>query len=341
MTWIDGARIVDPKPLPVGHRRPETGISGKVEPGALHIEGDRITGRASRAPPRAKVIDARGLYLVPAFVDAHVHLSVAGDPALVAREALRKGVAAVLDLGAPERLLPLEHPPLRTRFSGPLLTAPQGYPTQTWGKDGHGLAVSAPEEAVAAVQRLHAAGARFLKLAFDGRYPVLDPLVAKAAADAAHKLRMRVVAHALEADAVKRALEAGADILGHTPREPLPKPVLEMVKDKWVISTLHAFKVPPARLKALRYAGARVAYGTDLGNAGTKPGIDARELALLVAAGVDPLVAATRDAAELLGFKELGRLSVGSTASLLAVRSLQPQDLADPVWVMNCGKLVA
>jgi len=139
---------------------------------------------------------------------------------------------------------------------------------------------------------------------------------------------------------VRLALDAGADVLAHTPRDELPADLLAQMKGKWVISTLWAFGVSPDRLRALRQAGARVAYGTDLGNENTKAGIDARELALLVAAGVDPVAAGTRDAAELLGFKELGRLSVGSTASLLAVRSLSPSDLADPVWVMNCGKLV-
>ena len=113
-----------------------------------------------------------------------------------------------------------------------------------------------------------------------------------------------------------------------------------MVKDKWVISTLHAFKVPPARLKALRYAGARVAYGTDLGNAGIKPGIDARELALLAEAGVEPIRAATSRSAALLGLRDLGRPTVGSAASLIAVKGLDPKSLAAPVWVMINGKMV-
>jgi imidazolonepropionase-like amidohydrolase len=80
-----------------------------------------------------------------------------------------------------------------------------------------------------------------------------------------------------------------------------------------------------------------VAYGTDLGNEDTGPGIDARELALLEAAGVDALAAATSGAAALLMLPDLGRLAVGSSASVLAVRSLSPEHLARPEWVMIDG----
>jgi imidazolonepropionase-like amidohydrolase len=324
--WIAGGEIADPRP----------------REGALRIEGALITGRSPRLTVKPPKMSAHGLVLAPAIIDAHVHLSVAGEVARVAREELRRGVAAVLDLGAPEGLLgTLDQKPLRVCFSGPLFTAPGGYPTQSWGKGGHGLALSSPDEARAAVARLAKAGARFIKLAFDPRYPLLAPRVAAAAAAEAHKRGLRVAAHALEADSVRLALDAGADVLAHTPRDVLPEDLLERMKGKWVISTLHAFGVAPARLAALREAGARIAYGTDLGHEDTQPGIDARELALLLEAGVDPLRAATRDAAELLGLEDLGRLTVGSTASLIALRGLDPESLARPAWVMICGKLVA
>jgi imidazolonepropionase-like amidohydrolase len=323
--WLAGGQIADPRP----------------REGALRVEGAFITGRSPRLTVKVPFTSSRGLTLVPAIVDAHVHLSLAGEVALIAREQLRRGVAGVLDLGAAERSLSsLDQRPLRARFAGPLFTAPGGYPTQTWGKDGQGLELSSPHEARKAVARLSAAGARFVKLAFDPRHPLLAPEVAAAASDEAHKLGLLVAAHALEADSVRRALEAGADVLAHTPRDALPPDLLERMKGKWVISTLRAFGVAPARLAALREAGARIAYGTDLGNEGTAPGIDARELELLVEAGVDPLFAATSESAELLGLRDLGRLSVGSTASLLAVRGLDPESLARPAWVLNCGKFV-
>jgi imidazolonepropionase-like amidohydrolase len=301
-------------------------ITGARERPALCVEGGRIVAEAPLPPAGSEVLDAGGLWLVPAFIDAHVHMElVPGAP----RALLRGGVAAVLDLGAPERALPFAGAgALRVRFSGPLLTAPGGYPTRSWGRDGYGLEIASAAEARAAVERLAARGARFAKLAFDPRYPMLSPGIARAAADEAHRRGMLVAAHALEADSVRRALDAGADVFAHAPLEPVPLP------GKWVISTLRAFG------GTVRGLGARVVYGTDLGNEDTLPGIDARELELLERDGIDPLRAATVDAAELLGYPDLGRLSVGSAASLLAVRGLDAKSLATPVWVMNCGTLL-
>ena len=48
----------------------------------------------------------------------------------------------------------------------------------------------------------------------------------------------------------------------------------------------------------------------------------------------------TSEAASLLGLPDLGRLTVGSSASLLAVRSLLPVDLAAPEWMMIDGRKV-
>src|SRR5258708_22999323 len=103
VVWMDGGQVGGP-------------TAGK---GGVRIEGPSITGKAQRAPPGARVIDASGLFLVPAFIDAHVHLSVAGEPELVAREELRKGVAAGLAPAAPPEPLPPHRPPPHPAVSRP------------------------------------------------------------------------------------------------------------------------------------------------------------------------------------------------------------------------------
>ena len=331
--WIAGGRLLDAR---------------ATRAAALAVEGGRIAGEASKPPPGKRTVDASGLLLLPAFVDAHVHLSVAGSVPEVAAAELRGGVAAVLDLGEPERTLPLAAPPLRVRFAGPLLTAPRGYPTQSWGANGYGLELATPSEGRAAVLRLSKAGVRFVKLAFDRRFPVLDAEVARAVADEAHRLGLRVAAHALDADAVRRALSAGADVLAHTPVEPLPDDLVQQAAARhvWLVSTLHAFGGTSAaldNLRRLRAAGVRVAYGTDLGNQGTAPGIDANELALLGKAGFsgrEAIEAATSAAAELLGEPDLGHLRKGAAASLIGVPEAALQDpraLARPTLVLIDG----
>jgi imidazolonepropionase-like amidohydrolase len=331
--WIAGGRLLD---------------AHGARPAALAIEAGRIAGEAPKPPAGAKTIDASGLLLLPAFIDAHVHLSVAGKVPDVAAAELRGGVTAVLDLGEPERTLPLFAPPLRIHFAGPLLTAPRGYPTQSWGANGYGLELATPDEARAAVQRLAKAGARFVKLAFDRRFALLDAEVAQAAAQEAHRLGLRVAAHALDVDAVRRALAAGADVLAHTPVEPLPDDLVReaAARRPWLISTLHAFGGTSGalgNLRRLRAAGVRVAYGTDLGNQGTAPGIDANELALLGKAGLsgrEAIEAATAAAAELLREPDLGHLRKGAAASLIGVPEAALRDtrlLAPPALVLIDG----
>jgi len=331
--WIAGGRLLDAQ---------------ATRAAALAIDAGRIAGEAPEPPPGARIVDASGLLLLPAFVDAHVHLSVAGSVPEVAAAEVRGGLAAVLDLGEPERTLPIAAPPLRVRFAGPLLTAPRGYPTQSWGANGYGLELATPAEARAAVLRLSKAGVRFVKLAFDGRYPLLDAEVARAAAEEAHHLGLRVAAHALDADAVRRALSAGADVLAHTPVEPLPDDLVKLAAARhvWVISTLHAFGGTSGaldNLRRLRAAGVRVAYGTDLGNQGTAPGIDANELALLGKAGLssrEVIEAATSAAAQLLGEADLGHLRKGAAASVIAVPEAALRDtrlLARPSLVLIDG----
>src|SRR2546428_715401 len=145
-------------------------------------------------------------------------------------------------------------------------------------------------------------------------------------------------ARALDPGSARREWAAVADVLAHTPRDPLPADLLARMKGRWVISTLRAFSVPAERLRALHAAGARVAYGTDLGNENSAPGIDAGELQQLASAGVDFLAAATSSAAALLGLPGVGSLEVGASASLLAVRSLASDDLAHPEWVVIAGR---
>jgi imidazolonepropionase-like amidohydrolase len=320
-------------------------------PRTLRLAAGRIAEVAASAPSDAEILDARGLFLAPFAVDAHVHLAFAfatlGEGA---RALLARGVAGALDLGMPEPLLPAlaDTLPFVLGSSGPLLTAPGGYPMRSWGSGGYGLALETPQEASAAVARLSAAGARAVKLSFDERFPVLAADVARSAARAAHALGLRVFAHALSADAVRAALAAGADVLAHAPIERLPDALIDQAgaRKLHVVSTLHAYGGGSAQLEnlaRLRAAGARVVYGTDLGNEGIAPGVSGQELRLLALAGVPPdeiLRAATLEAASLLGEPTLGKIAPGAAAHLLVLPEdplRDPTALARPEFLLLAG----
>jgi imidazolonepropionase-like amidohydrolase len=159
----------------------------------------------------------------------------------------------------------------------------------------------------------------------------------------AHRLRRRVAVHAHGSDGARVAIEAGADSIEHGSF--LDDETLRRMKDKgvWLVPTALAVtsvsdparSYPPAiaakaaaaaaahgaMLRQAIQRGVKIAFGTDSGV--SAHGQNAREFALLVAAGMTPasaLRAATADAAQLLGLAaEIGTLEAGKAADVVAV----------------------
>ena len=235
---------------------------------------------ADGAPPHARVVE--GAWAGPGIVDAHVHLAF-GSMA----EMLAGSVVAVRDLGAPPALA-AQVRAANVAVAGPLLTAPGGYPSRSWGADGFARFVADADEARRAVNELEV---DVVKVALEpaGGQPVPDLATVRAIVDAAHARGLAVTAHALTVAMVERALDAGVDELCHTPIEPLPPRTVERIASKGipVVSTIETHGDAAAANAALLHrAGVRLVYGTDLGNAGTRPGADPRELRRLAAAGL-------------------------------------------------------
>src|SRR5690606_5075437 len=114
------------------------------------------------------------------------------------------GISAVVDLAAPLASFATEYPGLHVRRAGPMITAPMGYPTTSWGRDGYGLECATVEDVQRAVQSLAGAGADVVKLALN-QSGGLAPALGQTAVDAAHALGLKVAAHALEASAAALA----------------------------------------------------------------------------------------------------------------------------------------
>ena len=300
--------------------------------GATFVEGtcDVLVreGRVASIGPDIGAPDAEridGGTLFPGFVDAHVHLSFATADAVAAG-----GVTTVIDLGEPEAFAFAEHPPLTVRTAGPMLTAPRGYPTRSWGAGGYGLELHDAREAREAVAFLADRGAGMIKVAIEpAGGPILDADVMTAVTGAAHARSLLVAAHALGAASVATALDAEADVLAHTPVEPLPHHLAGAVAKRGiaVLSTIRAFGSARSTLEnlaALASAGVRIAYGTDLGNDGIRPGLDVDELEMLAGAlgGAErALAAATSVAGEYARYG--GRVEPGAPADLVWVAAYE------------------
>jgi hypothetical protein len=220
------------------------------------------------------------------IVDSHVHLAFYG--LAVADQLAARGITTVVDLGAPERDLPaLRRLPIHVIYSGPMLTRPNGYPLDSWGRDGYGIGCADAACVTSTIDRLASEGAGVIKLALDD--DGLDPRLIPVAVAAAHAHHLEVAVHALSDASAAQAAAAGVDVLAHTPVEPLSPQTIAAWSHGAVISTLAAFGGSPsaiANLRALRAAGCTVLYGTDLGNT-RDPGPSSEEIALLKEAGLD------------------------------------------------------
>ncbi len=310
----------------------------------LRVDAGRVTAIGVSVSASDRIVDVTGRYIVPGFIDSHVHLAY--DP--VGNDLLTSGIVAVLDLAAPLSALAANHGALRVLNAGPMITAKLGYPTTSWGQGGYGLEVTSPATGAAAVETLFAAGVQVIKVPLTAA-PTLDDATVQAVVGAAHKHQLKVYTHALEEANAARAAADGVDVLAHTPTEPLTDSTLEAWKARTVISTLSAFGGGAAAVKNLhdlRERGVRVLYGTDLGNT-RDTNIQAAELDLLVAAGFDGasiVRAGTSAPAEFLGLSDFGSLDVGKRASFLVLAAdptVDPHTLSEPVAVYVDGALVS
>lgn len=309
-------------------------------------------------PEQARRLGDPGMWVGPGVIDTHVHLALGDIQATVAGGAL-----GVRDLGAPVARVRSWQPrhesgPLRIAVAGPIITAPGGYPSRSWGAGGFAAPVEDAAGARTAVHTFLGLGASVIKIALEPgpRWPVPQPRIVQAVVRAAHDAGVPVIAHALRVDMVTRALDAGVDQLAHTPTELLPEALAERIAAQGVVvcSTIQTFfsdgiGVDVAKNAAgLVRAGVTLVYGTDLGNAGTAAGVDPRELDRLANAGLGrrgALLAATRDAAVAVGFgPQHAHLRAGDPARLVLLHDdplVEPGVWRHPVAVLSAGRLLA
>lgn len=298
----------------------------------------RTVGRADQVPipEHADTFDGTGMTLMPGFIDAHVHIGFY-PPATV----LAGGVTTVRDLGWPhEQIAPLVEASASADFDGPtilaagrMLTTPGGYPTRAaWAPEGTGLEVPGPDHARGAVEEVAAAGACIVKVALNPPAgPVLDAPTLGAIVEHAHARGLKVTAHVYGSHELDKALSAGVDELAHMlmSDEAIPASTIRRMVDAGmtVVPTLSVFsgralRTAIANLHALGRAGGRVVYGTDLGNEGPRPGIDAREIDAMENAGmsgIDIIRSATVESARWLGLDTTGTIAAGMDADLVMI----------------------
>jgi imidazolonepropionase-like amidohydrolase len=379
------------------------GTGNAIERGTVVVRDGRIAAvgaNISGAPANAVRIDAGGRTVMPGFIDAHRHI-VQGDPSRWLAEQsegdMRKfveaGFTTVLSaIDAPEQILELRRrtesgetlgpriisaalvPLSRASFGGgggdPARTDPARLPNRPVGPPAPSIP---PEETLAAVRAAAARGHDAIKTLIIVTMDGPEKATLKLIADEAERLGLLSITHAVSVIDTVAAVEAGTDILVHTPHigqldEATAKKIadanLPMVstlgvfvpyfndanmplfrdRQQFPFDTLSSAGQGPVNARLLFQAGITYAYGTDT----TWAPRDSLEHELrplhLVFSHEDLIPIMTRNAAIAVGRgKDLGTLEVGKLADIVILGSdpLQSEEaLLDVDVVIKDGKVV-
>jgi len=198
-----------------------------IDNGVLLVSDGRIAAVGSSSsveiPRGAASVDLAGKTVMPAIVNAHVHLSPVREERIAQLEHMAYyGAGAVVSLGQDTGTVALamrseDLPGLpRTATAGRGITSPEP------GRTTAPYWVTTPDEARAVVGELADARVDIVKIWVDdrnGEFVKLPPEVYRAVIDEAHRHGLRVTAHIYALEDAKALLRAGIDAFAHGIRD--------------------------------------------------------------------------------------------------------------------------
>jgi imidazolonepropionase-like amidohydrolase len=227
---------------------------GKItENAVLVIDGEKIETLGSRretgVPVGSKWIDCKGKFILPGYIDTHVHFFQSGDLFTrpdavdltkvrsyadeigwvkshlsdVFARYLRSGITSVVDVGGPfwnfevRKTASSTAKAPRVAVAGPLISS-VSRPQLDLG-DPPIVKIDTPEQAREFVRKLATQNPDLVKVWYivDQDHPVdsFRPIV-RATIEESHANKLRVAVHATELETARAAVEEGADVLVHS-----------------------------------------------------------------------------------------------------------------------------
>jgi imidazolonepropionase-like amidohydrolase len=249
------------------------GTSQIVRDATIVIDGDKVAAagdaKTISAPKDARTIDCKGKFLLPGYIDTHVHFFQSGDlftrpdgadlnsvrpykdevawvkshlNDVFARH-LRSGITSVVDVGGPfwnfevRKTANATAKAPRVAVAGPLISSVSREKLDLG--DPPIVKIDTSEQAREFVRKLAEQKPDVVKIWYivDKDHPIesFRPIV-RATIEESHAHKIRVAVHATELETARAAVEEGADILVHSVTDkPIDDAFVKLLKDRHVI----------------------------------------------------------------------------------------------------------
>jgi imidazolonepropionase-like amidohydrolase len=205
--------------LVISNARIIVGNGSVIESGAVVVRGGRIAsvGAGVATPAGVRQIEARGMTVMPGFIDGHRHI-ISGNADQWLKDQAAQRMQEFLDAGYTTLLAgggPAEaNIELKRRIDSGQLKGPRVIPAAQVN-----LNTGTPEQARAELRRLVALGIRFIgEETINPKPPTPTQLEnLRAIVDESKKAGALVMVHAVSPQAMIAAVDAGVPLLVHTP----------------------------------------------------------------------------------------------------------------------------